>query len=81
MERRFTTIVAADMVGYSRLVAADEVSAIDRFRHVRQEVIVPAIEDAGGRIIKTMGDGMLIEFASSSPPNSMRLSASWVCNM
>ena len=65
MERRFTTIVAADMVGYSRLVAADEVSAIDRFRLVRQEVIVPAIEDAGGRIIKTMGDGMLIEFASS----------------
>lgn len=64
MQRRLATIVAADLVGYSRLVAADEEGTINRLRAAKTEVIDPAVEAAGGRIIKTMGDGLLIEFPS-----------------
>lgn len=64
MERRLTTIVAADLVGYSRLMAADEEGTISRLRAARTEVIDPAVGEAGGVIIKTMGDGLLIEFPS-----------------
>ncbi len=64
MERRLTTIVAADVVGYSRLMAADEEGTIQRFRTLKTEVIDPEISKAGGRLIKTMGDGLLIEFPS-----------------
>jgi adenylate cyclase len=65
IERRNTTIVAADLVGYSRLVAADETAMIDRFRGLRDEIIIPGIHAASGRIVKTMGDGMLMEFESA----------------
>ena len=64
MQRRLTTIVAADLVGYSRLMAADEEGTVNRFRAAKAQVIDPAVEAAGGRIIKTMGDGLLIEFPS-----------------
>ena len=64
MERRLTTIVAADLVGYSRLVAADEEAVIERFRDLRLAVVAPNISKAKGRIVKTMGDGLLIEFPS-----------------
>lgn len=64
MQRRLTTIVAADLVGYSRLMAADEEGTVNRFRAAKTEVIDPVVEAAGGRIIKTMGDGLLIEFPS-----------------
>ncbi len=64
MERRLTTIVAADLAGFSRLMAADEEGVIRRLRAARGEVIVPAVDEAGGRIIKTMGDGLLLEFPS-----------------
>ncbi len=64
MDRRLTTIVAADLVGYSGLVAADEEGTIGRLKSLRAEEIDPAISSAGGRIIKSMGDGLLIEFFS-----------------
>ncbi len=64
MERRLTTILAADIAGYSRLMAADEEGVIARMRSARAEVIDPAIAEGGGRIVKVMGDGLLVEFAS-----------------
>jgi TolB-like protein len=64
MERRLTTIVAADLVGYSRLMAADEEGTVERFRNVRKELIQPELTAAKARLIKTMGDGLLVEFPS-----------------
>lgn len=64
IERRSTTIVAADIAGYSRLVAHDEDGIISRFRSLRDSVITPTITGSQGRVIKTMGDGLLMEFPS-----------------
>ena len=64
MERRLAAIVAADMVGYSRLMHADEIGTITRQKAHRTELIDPKIEEYGGRIVKVMGDGLLIEFPS-----------------
>ncbi len=64
MERRLAAILAADMVGYSRLMAADETGTIDRQRTHRTALIDPKIAQYGGRIVKTTGDGMLVEFPS-----------------
>src|SRR6056297_1475251 len=64
MDRRLTVILAADLAGYSRLMAADEEGVIERLRAARAEVIDPALAEAGGRIVKTMGDGLLVEFGS-----------------
>ena len=64
MERRLTAILAADVVGYSRLMAEDEVGTLARLKTCRREVVDPAIEAFHGRIIKLMGDGALVEFAS-----------------
>jgi TolB-like protein/class 3 adenylate cyclase/Tfp pilus assembly protein PilF len=64
VERRLAAILAADMVGYSRLMEVDEVGTIARQKAHREHLIDPAIADHGGRIVKTTGDGMLIEFAS-----------------
>lgn len=62
--RRLTTIVAADVVGFSRMMAEDEAAALACVRGVLAEVIEPRIAARGGRIFKEMGDGLLIEFAS-----------------
>lgn len=64
MDRRLTTIVAADLAGFSRLMAADEEGVIRRLRAARAEVVDPAVAEAGGRIVKTMGDGLLVEYPS-----------------
>ncbi len=64
IERRLTTIVAADLVGYSRLMAADEEGTIARLRDIRARIIDPGLAAAEGRLIKTMGDGLLVEFPS-----------------
>jgi TolB-like protein/class 3 adenylate cyclase/rhodanese-related sulfurtransferase len=64
MERRLAAVLAADMVGYSRLMEADEEGTITRQRAHRSELIDPLIADHGGRIVKTTGDGLLIEFPS-----------------
>jgi len=63
-ERRLAAILAADMVGYSRLMEADETGTLARLRTHRLELIDPVIAKNKGRIIKTTGDGMLVEFQS-----------------
>jgi adenylate cyclase len=64
VERRLAAILAADVVGYSRLMEADETGTLARLKTHRVELIDPAIGKGRGRIIKTTGDGMLVEFPS-----------------
>ena len=65
VERRLAAILSADMVGYSRLMELDEAGTIARQRRHRQDLIDPTIQSYRGRIVKTTGDGMLVEFASA----------------
>ncbi len=64
MQRRLAAILAADVVGYSRLMGIDEMGTITSLKSHRRELIDPAIAKHSGRIVKTTGDGMLVEFAS-----------------
>jgi adenylate cyclase len=64
MERRLAAILAADVVGYSRLIRADEEGTITALQTLRSELIEPKIAGHNGRIVKLMGDGILVEFAS-----------------
>ncbi|MHB2208205.1 adenylate/guanylate cyclase domain-containing protein [Methylobacterium sp. CM6257] len=64
MGRRLAAILVADIVGYSRLMGADEAGTVRRLKALRRAVTDPAIEAAQGRIVKTMGDGLLVEFPS-----------------
>ena len=64
ISRRLTTILAADVAGYSRLAGADEEGTVLRLRALRQELIDPVITANCGRLVKTTGDGRLIEFGS-----------------
>ena len=64
VERRLTAILAADVAGYSRLMGEDEAGTLARLRAHRRELIDPLIAEHKGRIVKTTGDGMLIEFPS-----------------
>ncbi len=64
VERRLAAILAADMVGYSRLMEVDETGTLARLKTHRLELIDPSIAKNKGRIIKTTGDGMLVEFQS-----------------
>jgi class 3 adenylate cyclase/TolB-like protein len=64
MERRLAAILAADVVGYSRLIEADETATFERLRAHRKELFEPEIEKHHGRIFKLMGDGILAEFSS-----------------
>ncbi|RFB91836.1 adenylate/guanylate cyclase domain-containing protein [Rhizobium leguminosarum bv. trifolii] len=65
LQRRLAAIVVADVVGYSRLMEADEVATLDNLRKLRSGVIEPAVMRHNGRIFKVVGDGFLIEFASA----------------
>src|ERR1700692_270822 len=62
--RRLADILAADVAGYSRLIGADEEGTLDRLRSIRAEVIDPKIAEHRGRLVKTTGDGLLVEFGS-----------------
>ncbi|MEM7121593.1 MAG: adenylate/guanylate cyclase domain-containing protein [Pseudomonadota bacterium] len=64
MERKLTAILAADVVGYSRLMGADEAGTLQALKDVRAELVEPAIAEHKGRVVKLMGDGLLAEFAS-----------------
>jgi len=64
IQRRLAAILAADVVGYSRLMGTDEAGTRARFNAHLHDLIQPAIADHDGRIVKTMGDGLLVEFAS-----------------
>ena len=63
--RRLAAIAVADVVGYSRLMEADEVGTLAALKQRRTEILEPAVRAHGGRIVKLMGDGVLIEFASA----------------
>src|SRR5262245_41016792 len=63
-ERRLTTVLATDVVGYSRLMGEDETGTLETLRKRRKEVLEPLLVKYGGRLIKLMGDGALVEFAS-----------------
>jgi adenylate cyclase len=62
--RRLAAILTADVAGYSRLMGADEEGTLERLKALRGEVIDPKIAEHHGRIVKTTGDGLLVEFAS-----------------
>src|ERR1700736_140374 len=64
VERRLTAILAADVAGYSRLMGADEEGTLAQLKACRRELVDPRIAEHRGRIVKTTGDGMLVEFPS-----------------
>ncbi len=64
VERRLAAILAADVAGYSRLMGADEEGTLERLKALRRELLDPKIAEHRGRIVKTTGDGLLVEFAS-----------------
>src|SRR5215470_12212774 len=64
VERRLAAIVAADVAGYSRLMGADEEGTLERLKALRRELLDPKITEHHGRLVKTTGDGFLVEFAS-----------------
>ena len=63
-QRRLAAILAADVVGYSRMMGADEIGTLVALSAVRSEFVDPLIARHGGRIVKSMGDGLLLEFPS-----------------
>lgn len=65
MERRLAAILVADVVGYTRLMGIDEARTLNRFTDLREKVLVPLISEHHGRIVKLMGDGLLVEFTSA----------------
>src|SRR5437867_1675466 len=64
VERRLTAILAADVAGYSRLMGADEEGTLAQLKAHRRALVDPKIAEHRGRIVKTTGDGLLVEFAS-----------------
>jgi len=64
VHRRLAAVLAADVAGYSRLMGLNEVGTLTALKTLRREVVDPAIAEHEGRIVKTTGDGMLVEFAS-----------------
>jgi len=62
--RRLAAILAADVVGYSRMMGADEAGTLAGLKHHRQTVFDPAVAQHKGRVVKLIGDGALVEFAS-----------------
>src|ERR1700694_2137295 len=75
IERRLAASLAADVAGYSRLMGADEEGTLTRLKALRAELIDPVIAEHNGRIVKTTGDGLLVEFASVV--DAMRCSIGW----
>ena len=66
VSRSLVAVVVADVVGYSRLMELDEAGTHERLHRLRDELIDPKIAEHGGRIVKTIGDGPLLEFASAT---------------
>src|ERR1700747_2564616 len=64
VERRLTAVLAADVAGYTRLMGADEEGTLATLKAHRRALVDPKITEHRGRIVKTTGDGMLVEFAS-----------------
>ena len=66
VERRLAAILAADVAGYSRLIGTNEGGTLERLKTLRRELLDPKIAEHHGRIVKTMGDGLLVEFRRQS---------------
>src|SRR5215813_7040903 len=64
IERRLAAILAADVAGYSRLIGADEGGTLERLKGLRRDLLDPKIAEHRGRLVKTTGDGLLVEFGS-----------------
>ena len=79
VQRRLAAILAADVVGYSRLMGADEEGTLARLKALRAALIDPTIARHNGRIVKTTGDGLLVEFASVV--DAMRCATQWQAAM
>jgi adenylate cyclase len=79
IERRLAAILAADVAGYSRLMGADEEGTLSRLRSIRADLIDPTIAAHRGRIVKTTGDGLLVEFASVV--DALRCATEWQAGM
>jgi adenylate cyclase len=77
--RRLAAILAADIAGYSRLIGADEEGTLNRLNAIRAELIDPIITTHRGRIVKTTGDGLLVEFGSVV--DALRCAAEWQAGM
>jgi adenylate cyclase len=77
--RRLAAILAADVAGYSRLIGADEEGTLNRLRSIRADIIDPKITEHRGRIVKTTGDGLLVEF--TSVVDALRCAAAWQAGM
>src|SRR6266852_3331055 len=75
VERKLAAILAADVAGYSRLMGADEEGTLARLKALRAELIDPRVAEHNGRIVKTTGDGLLVEFASVV--DAMRCAIAW----
>src|SRR5215472_15770121 len=73
--RRLAAILAADVARYSLLIGADEEGTLNRLRSIRADVIDPKINENRGRIVKTTGDGLLVEF--SSVVDALRCATQW----
>src|SRR5208283_878310 len=65
LQRRLAAILSADVVGYSRLMGMDEAGTLSRLKELRRDLVDPLIAGHSGRIVKLMGDGALVEFASA----------------
>src|SRR6516164_5889162 len=65
IQRRLAAILVADVVGYSRMMQADEAGTLAALKSRRTEILQPLVSKHHGRIIKVMGDGVLVEFASA----------------
>ena len=65
VQRRLAAILAADVVGYSRLMEADEQGTLEVLKARRRDILAPLIARYRGRLVKVMGDGVLVEFASA----------------
>jgi adenylate cyclase len=63
-QRRLAAILAADVVGHSRLMAADEAGTVDRLKAMRRDLFDPLVVEHHGRVVTLMGDGTLVEFSS-----------------
>ena len=65
MERKLAAILAADVVGYRRLMQEDEAGTLAALKQRRKEILEPTVARHRGRVVKVMGDGVLVEFASA----------------
>ena len=64
-QRRLAAVLFADVVGYSRLMEADEAGTLAALKERRKDILEPVVKTHGGRIVKLMGDGVLVEFGSA----------------